>query len=149
MGLDAYANAAWGLRTTYGEMQKTFTKTRDWIGPENVDKSHDFDPKTGKPNYETRTELPEELSRWEIVTLSDDAYFDPEEPGERDVPDACECLIVLEGYSTRSSRSGASVEKLPEAPEPRQLASFQADMKKLGLWKDKRFGLWLYLHMSC
>ena len=132
MGLDAYAYAAWGIRATYGELRKTFKKSRAWIGPKGADQSHDFDPKTGKPNYEARVELPAELEAWEIASLDPENRVIVEELGEREVSDKTECVVVLESCSTDSFRSGNSIVRIPEAPSDKEkLASFEADTSKL------------------
>ena len=148
MGLDAYANATWGLRVTFGELRKTFVKNRVWIGPKTLDRSHDYDPKTGKSNYETEIKISSELEHWNIESLDPESPICDDELDLCDVDSSVECIIVLESQSTGSHRSGASVERISVTPNPKNFRAFEADMKKLGLWQEKRFGLWLRLDMS-
>jgi hypothetical protein len=140
MGMDASAVATWGLRATYAEIRKTFVQTRTWIGAPTGDRAHDFDPSTGKPNYETHASEPEELERWKYAVISDN-------PSVATLSD--KCVVMLARTCTRSHRSGIFIEKIPEHPDAGRLLLFKTDMEKIGLWRDDHFGLWLYLDISC
>jgi hypothetical protein len=137
MGMDAYATAAWGLRTTWGNIEKTFTKTRRWVGPAGGDRSFDFDPKTGKPNYVEDVAEPAEVMLWEPISLGGyDRRFDDE------------YIIPVMRVRTKSHRSGpVPVKAPPEVPADR-LESFKADMTKVGLWNEEAYALWLFLDIS-
>ena len=143
MGVDISATAAWGIKTTYGKIEDTYAVTREWIGPANGDRSFEFDPKSGKPNYKTNSAPPPELERW-----MDDGQ--PHVISGNYEPDATdECIIVLSDVFTDSHRSGSiDAKRIPTEPSSKKFGAFKEDMMKIGLWSEKQFGLWLYLDIS-
>jgi len=151
MGVDISAVAAWGIKTTHGQIRKTYIKTRTWIGRLDGDREFEFDPKTGKPNYEEDEEQPDELEGWQLFSLGADA------------DDSDECVIAFAATCTPSHRMEIAVERIPERPADDdswviynavddtvllKFSDFRADMTKLGLWDKKKFGLWLFLDVG-
>jgi len=154
MGVDISAVAAWGIKTTYGQAKKTYTKNRTWIGRLDGDRSFEFDPRTGKPNYEEEEEAPEEIENWEFFNL-----------GAYDARDSDECIIAFTATHTPSHRDELTAAKIPEKPADDdswvvrgddddddaaelKFSDFRDDMTKLGLWDKKKFGLWLFLNVG-
>jgi hypothetical protein len=137
MGMDAYAVAAWGLRTTWGKIELTFTKTRRWVGPADGDRSFEFDPKTGKPNFVEDVAEPAAVMLWEPISLgSDDRRFDDE------------YIIPVVLVRTKSHRARPVPAKVAPEVSADRMESFKADMTKVGLWNEESYGLWLFLDIS-
>ena len=109
MGIDIYATAAWGIMTTHGKIQATYTQTRQWVGEVNGDRAFEFSPKTGKPNYETESTPPPELEQWEPHIISGD--YEPESHDE--------CIIV---FSKPPPLLIAAVTSLPNVFRPSRQA---------------------------
>lgn len=139
MGTDIHAVAAWGIKTTYGAVVKTYGQTREWIGPRGGDDLHDFDPKTGKPNYKMSSSPPPELKRWQI-----DVVGGLYEPSNDEV-----CIVSYKVTRSPSHRLDISAERVPHVLDVPLFIDFKVDMLKLGLWSEENFGLWLYLDVSC
>jgi hypothetical protein len=131
MGMDCYAYAAWGLKTTRSAVKKANVVTKTWIGGDGP--RTDFDPTTGKPNYKTVETVPSELDD-RVLSVGD--Y------------DGDEVVIPLSQVTTGSHRRGASAVTAAPEPAPEALADFRASMQKLGLWEGGRWGHWVFLYIS-
>jgi hypothetical protein len=136
-----HAVAAWGLRTTWGSIKRSFKTTRRWVGPALGERSFEFDPMTGKSNYVEDVVQPEALTRWVPFGLGGDARrFDDD---EWIVP-----VVCVRTAQHRVGRWGHGPEQVPPEVPADQLSAFKVDMTNLGLWNEDRYALWLVLDVS-
>jgi hypothetical protein len=139
MGTDIHGIASWGIKTTWGKVESTYKQVREYVGPADGNREFEFDPKTGKSNYVTKTVKPAELEKWDVEDASGRYSRRPTD----------ECVIVLARAETGSHRSGrAPITKVPVLDVAKR-EEFVRDMAKIDLWSEDNFGLWVYLYISC
>lgn len=136
MGMDCYAYAVWGLKTTRAAVHGAYTEEKTWIGAEGVTRT-EFDPTTGRPNYRVTRKAPPEID--EDISgrvLSVGSY------------DSDEVVLPLRKVETRSHRYGAEPVEADPEPPPEELATFRATMQRLGLWEKGKYGHWVFMYIS-
>ncbi len=144
MGMNCYAIAAWGVRTT---REKLFRKTREWVGGPRGDRSFEFDPKTGAPLWKMG------LTKWDGILIIIDAdgghgivSDDSVEFWARDHSRPSDRFIVslAHGGTGRSDLHARG----PAAPTEEAKRLFAEALTPYELWDPSEYGLWVVSHVS-